>query len=137
MLSVAAILASGLMYWQDPEPARPTPTADRNSPWAVSASLDQRLKVTQDHNRALRHIAQEVVAGRLTLPEAAARYRDLNAANPDFDYRTFERGFAGANEEERCCRQVIARVEAELANDPERARDLKCQLEAVLETCRN
>jgi hypothetical protein len=133
MLSLAALLASGWLCLRDCEQARPGPTADTNSPWAESANLDQRLVAAQDRKRALRYIAQEVAAGRSTLREAALRYRDLNAANPGFDRRSFECGFRGDNDEERCCRQVIGRVESEVWLEPERACALRRQLEAVLE----
>ncbi|HEX5271812.1 MAG TPA: hypothetical protein VFW33_15045, partial [Gemmataceae bacterium] len=50
---------------------------------------------------------QGLLAGRLRLTEAAARFRDLNAT-ADPPVRPLCENYAGATEEERVCRQVIA-----------------------------
>src|SRR5262249_41885967 len=51
-------------------------------------------------------IADEVAAGRMGLLQAAARFRDLNAAGTTGGQDP-GRLFVGDSDEERCCRQVI------------------------------
>jgi hypothetical protein len=53
------------------------------------------------------------------LLEAAARFRALNRANPSFHWGRFRAAYPGGGDEERHCREVIARVETELGGaDP-------------------
>jgi hypothetical protein len=136
ILGLAALLAVGCLCLRDPDPSPPGLEAGDITPWWEAARLDTRFIMAEERRLTLRHIAQKVMDGRLTLREAARRYRDHNATNPGFDRRSFEVGFPGGNDEERCCRQVITRVECELGHAPERARAVRLQLEAVLEGCR-
>jgi hypothetical protein len=55
-------------------------------------------------------LAREVADGRLTLRDAAARYRELDEAAPGFHWEEFRRKYPGASDEERHCREVISFV---------------------------
>src|SRR5262249_8804642 len=57
---------------------------------------------------------RELLAGRLTLLEAAARFRALDRAPPAFDWEVFRSAYPGDSDEERHCRKVIGWVEVEL-----------------------
>ena len=52
-------------------------------------------------------IANKVFEGRLSLFEAADRYRDLNETNADFHWYGFRHLYSGDSDDERICRQVI------------------------------
>jgi hypothetical protein len=115
-------------------PSRESP--NELPPSAEPQNLERRLAAAQHRTLAKRRIAQQVAAGRLTLREAAERYRDLNATNPEFDRAAFGSKFPGPTEEVRCCQEVMGMVEVELGSEPERARCLRRQLEATLEAYR-
>jgi hypothetical protein len=134
-LAVAALVILLGFSLRDSEQPAPGEPANEN-PSSNSETLDRRLAAAQYRTEAKRRIAQQVGAGRLTLREAAERYRDLNATNPDFDRSAFESKFPGPTEKERCCQQVIAMVEVELVNERERARSVRKRLEASLEAYR-
>src|SRR5262249_35240772 len=63
---------------------------------------DQRAEVVR-RGEVMAAAVQEVIAGRLTLREAAACFRakicDLARENPDFQWETFRRAYAGASDE--------------------------------------
>jgi hypothetical protein len=77
---------------------------------------------------------EEVAAGRLSLVEAAARFRALEAGRPRNRYcRPAHELYPGDSEGERLCREVIAHVEARLAPQGRaRARQFAARLEAEL-----
>jgi hypothetical protein len=72
--------------------------------------LDEEVLAVQVRTALKDEVAEDVAAGRLTLVEAAARCRDLDAGASE-DYR---RGWLataeGRSDEERYCRQVLAHV---------------------------
>jgi hypothetical protein len=82
---------------------------------------------------AKRQVTEELLAGRITLPRAAARFRDINAA-PGAAGRPLEGNVPGATEEERLCRQVIswAAAQAELPRQPGSGLPTRDRLEAEL-----
>jgi hypothetical protein len=110
---------------------------------AVSRQIEQDQRdsdrITEGESAAQRRsalreqIVDEVRGDRMGLIEAAARFRDLNAAAgpacPELDQH-----FAGDSSDERCCRQVIAWVRASLLpQSPEEAARLTGVLEAELQ----
>jgi hypothetical protein len=64
-----------------------------------------------------REVTGRLVAGRITLAEAAALFRDINARRPKC-FPLFLEPFPGRTDEERVCRQVLAHVAAELSLSP-------------------
>ena len=63
-------------------------------------------------------LAGEVIEGRLSLVDAAARYRDLDEQPPPFSWSNFRSAYPGDSDDERHCRAVIVFVRAELASRP-------------------
>ena len=63
-------------------------------------------------NRAQTRIVQQVIAGQLTLLQAAERFRDLNEMDHEYRWDLFRRFVPGATDDERHCRQVIGYVAA-------------------------
>ena len=94
--------------------------------------LDRRIAATLRRSGVLRGIARAVVEGRLTLAEAAERFREVNESTPDFNRRTFRKAFPGASDEERYARWVIALAEGQCRGDGCRAREVAALLKAEL-----
>src|SRR5262245_44543068 len=71
------------------------------------------LELEQQRLGAVRRIAERqavvdaVVAGRMDLLQAAARFRHLNESLPEVSRDVIRAYFPGASDEERVCRQVI------------------------------
>lgn len=59
------------------------------------------------------HIVEDVIAGRLTLPEAADKFGELNSEAPE-SMTAVRLTIAGKSDKERLCREVIHRVKVEL-----------------------
>jgi hypothetical protein len=74
-----------------------------------SEALDHESRRTQQHLEMQLQVIRDLLENRLTLLEAAGRFRDLahpwTTGNP-----VFCMAFPGQTEEERFCRQVIAFV---------------------------
>ena len=63
-------------------------------------------------------VARAVIDGRLTLVEAVARFRAINASRPaNLPVRLDQ--YPGKTDEERVCREVISYVETRLPDQPE------------------
>jgi hypothetical protein len=89
---------------------RPLPEAAPGAPEEEVALLS---RLTQEK----RAVAGRLIAGKITLAEAAALFRAINARRP----KTFPlcpEPFPGRTDEERICRQVLAHVAAELSLSP-------------------
>jgi len=96
------------------------------------AALGPPCEVLVARARAKAHVTDEVLTGRLTLLQAAARFRRLDAQEPasKVDLRQH---FAGATEEERLCRQVIQWATAAAQDvSPTAAAPTRARLEAEL-----
>jgi hypothetical protein len=82
-------------------------------------------------------LAADVAAGRLTLLEAAAGFRELNSRWPPFDWRLWRQfihgRFSGVSDEEGLCRQVIGCAKSTLWQQPEKAEQVARRLEAELD----
>ena len=78
-----------------------------------SCKLDAQIEESLQRCKAKEDSARALIAGQLTLLEAAAGFRDVNASWPKA--RTFlQQAYAGLPYEHALCRQVIAYAEAEL-----------------------
>jgi len=73
---------------------------------------------------------REVLAGQMSLLEAAAHCRELTRSRPDFDERLEQLFRPGRSLEEKYCREVIELVQM---LQPEQAQDVTRRLEAELE----
>jgi hypothetical protein len=91
-------------------------------------ALLQRVDVRLAGKNAVADVVRE---GRLDLLEAAARFRDLNDADPSFEWDVFRQQTPGATDAERLCRSVIDFV-ANPPDLPPHQAELVRQLEAEL-----
>jgi hypothetical protein len=81
----------------------------------------EEYRRTLERLQARQQVVADVIAGRLRLMEAAARFRDAQGACPTED-------------DERLCRAVIGWVYLALSDRPERAEALSQELERELLT---
>jgi hypothetical protein len=85
---------------------------------------------------AKERVKADLLAHRITLLEAAARFRDLHLTGPLFDWGTWRialhRRFPNASDDERMCRYVIDGMEMMLTEGSEEARLVIGRLEAEL-----
>jgi hypothetical protein len=108
----------------------PAPAEQATRAGQEAEQLERRQQALLRLVAARRQVAADVIAGRLTLLEAAARFRDLNAETPAFE--DCNRIYPGNSPEERFCRLVIDQVESEMEEEPEQAAELRRRLEAEL-----
>jgi hypothetical protein len=95
-----------------------------------STEPDPLVRVVDLRFQKKQHIIDELVAGRLTLFEAAALFNHLNHEHP---VSLAAPWFPGDSEEERVCRQVIHGVRARLlSSSPENAHEWVAALEEDL-----
>jgi len=75
---------------------------------------------------AKQRVRADLLAHRITLLEAAARFRDLHLAGPPFDWDTWQfalrRCYPNASNDERICRYVIEGMQMMLSDGSEEAR---------------
>jgi hypothetical protein len=96
--------------------------------------LMAQLEIIRDRAEAKRQVVLEVLARRLTLLQAAAHFRRLNAEPPDLPGSAPEI-LPGRTENERYCRLILDRVrDASKDMAPSQAVELLHQLEDELET---
>jgi hypothetical protein len=96
--------------------------------------LKAQLRELPRIREAKRRIANDLIAGRLTLAEAAARVRELDRQTMDAPTysRVLKLHFPGASEEERICRKVIRHALNVVDPQSEAAAGLKERLETEL-----
>jgi hypothetical protein len=112
------------------------------APYRVVAREAQRLeklqREQQETDRALRgreEVMDALIAGRCSLPVAAAAFWGWNRSMSTFHWESFRRAFPAATEGERCCRHVIRHVACRLEETPDGGRAVVRRLEAELEEC--
>jgi hypothetical protein len=111
-----------------------------SSPWGDLAKEDGRSKALDqawaDTLRRMEEkpaLARSLAGGRLTLLEAAARFRDLDRGASDFNVEEFRHTYPGASDDERHCREAIAWVREEVLPDAPQAEAIAQCLEAELQ----
>ena len=128
VLAVSALAAS-LTFILDPCPpesdgaVQPLPSEAKGQ--AVPEILALRIG-------AKNHIADEVIAGRLSLVQAAALFGALNPIPPQCEMASWSFCFPAATEEELLCRQVLHWVGWALAEEQDRREATLARLEAEL-----
>jgi hypothetical protein len=91
-----------------------------------------------EHNRKKRAAVAELLARQLTLPEAAALFREIDRQPPKDSTRAGEVTFPGLSEAERYCRLVISYAEVVLEEQsPQRKAGEVARLEAELNALRD
>jgi hypothetical protein len=100
---------------------------------ARSADLETRLESSYRRLQAKRAVVSELLAGRLTLLEAAARFRDLDAGLPEFRDLLLQR-YPDVPYEVAVCRQVIEQARSvPRVRTPEQEASIVARLEAELQ----
>jgi hypothetical protein len=103
------------------ETPSPTDEKEEAADRAVRGRLDIKDRLTAD-----------VAEGRLSLLEAAARFRDLNREWSTFQLEAFRETWPGRSDDERYCRQIIYMVRAKLRDRPAEGLAVVVRLQAEL-----
>jgi hypothetical protein len=133
---IAFLAGFGLSFLTMPERQVQTP-APQPADVAEAPSTEElglQLEATQRRSQARLRIAQDLIADRLTLLEAAEHFRDLNEGMSAIQREQWREQFHGATDQERHCWQVLLWVDARLHQDPPRALAVVSRLEAELRT---
>jgi hypothetical protein len=126
-LGAATCFLCGVLFFQSepntPE-ASPTATAERGESldFEVSrrANLEERLVCVRHIISLQEQIASNLIAGRLTVADAATQFQELEKITPGANHEFFQRVYPGATDVERYCRQVIDRaVQIDVSAPPE------------------
>jgi len=117
--------------------AEPAPTSEWHQKVAEGQLLDDNLERSMRRREAKAAIVAEVIADRLTLLEAAAQFRDLNATWPRASHWLQQR-YPGVPYELALCLQIFDQVCIELRQCAPERRDrvvarLKAELQSDLE----
>jgi hypothetical protein len=119
---------AGLDWWSLPELCEEVRRGEQQL-----AEMGAQTQGAIERLRTRTKVIEDLRAGRLTLVQAAARFRRLNALTPagGLDLRGH---LVGATEEERLCRQVICWAEAaDRPEAPSIAEQTRERLEAELQ----
>lgn len=95
------------------------PAFDSGDPDAGDRERDELDRAVLRRTAEKGRLAAQVAEGRLALPDAAARFRDLDRQPPPLRWDQFRREYPGRSDEERHCREVIRYVRV-LPDRPER-----------------
>jgi hypothetical protein len=95
-------------------------------------ALQGEIDRTQERGLAKRAIVAELLAERLTLRQAAARFQELNATTPERQLARWREICPGNTDEERNCWAVLRYVGAELLDRPHEAQAVRLRLEHEL-----
>jgi hypothetical protein len=93
---------------------------------------DEQFRAIRRRIETKHRLAREVIDGRLTLLEAAARFRDLDLEPPPFAQNGLRCRYPGVSDDELHCREVIFFVHAELRDRPGTDAHIMARLEAEL-----
>jgi hypothetical protein len=99
---------------------------------ARGAELDKIHKDLGLRYHAKCAVALDLAAGRLTLPQAVAEFRAL-VQNPAWFWEGLRREEAGASDEERLYRHVVAWAESTVAEETEQRVAVAARLEVELQ----
>jgi hypothetical protein len=101
----------------------------------LEADLQGWIRVSEWRQQRKRQLARQVLAGQLSLLEAAAQFRALNDQPPALDGEVYRYAYPGRNVAERHCREVPRIVEQTLTDEGiaspavlDRLRDELCEL---------
>jgi hypothetical protein len=100
----------------------------------LDSLIERRLAVAKRRIEVRQRIAHEVMAGHLTLLQAAEQYRDLNETKVDFSPEVIRFRYSTSNDDECACRQVIEFVRQELRETPDKGKAIVEGLEKELAT---
>ncbi len=131
LLSTGLVAASGARKWRGRAPLPEAPGEE-----AREADLARRLRVARQRIDAKLAVVRRLLAGELTLLEAATRFRDINGEPADCPVPD-NHLWPSASPEEMLCRQVIVWAQAHARDDSSGAAGavvdrLEAELEALL-----
>jgi hypothetical protein len=131
-ICIGALFVHSQSGWQNQAslPEDDVPSATK----APRDDLDLRLAAAHRPSEARKRIARQVLAGKLSLLQAAVRYQDLNESYDDFCWEDFRTRYPGATDDEHACRQVIEFVKIELSDHPQLSGLTVTKLEQELES---
>src|SRR5262249_28652477 len=142
-VSLGACFAVLAAVWVHPDTR--TPGRDSPDPWGLEAfdpglQRERRRRAEIEGERdavfqcreAKIAVVFRVAAGRVSLREAAARFRDINASRRNFPWDRFREAHPGATDDERHCREVIRWVRWWVEEEQGSGRSLSRRLEAEL-----
>jgi hypothetical protein len=98
--------------------------------------MDAEYRVAAERLVARRRVAAALIAGRLSVYEAAARFHDMDQEQPDLYRKRLYLYYEGATEEERYWRQAVAFTAQQVPEGPEREavlRRLEDELQELLD----
>jgi hypothetical protein len=122
----AAVL--GLDFWNLPELG-----LELQRDEAHGTELDREAEAACRRVAAREEAVRDVLDGRLTLSQAAVRFRDLDATTPACTHGEIARRFPGIAEDERCWREVISWVAVAEGERPDGGHGVARRLSAELE----
>jgi hypothetical protein len=137
-VTLASVLAAPLLIYAgggaglDPRswvalPARLADECERH------AALTAQTQALSSHLLAKYNVTTDLANGRLSLAEAAGRFRQLDQECPGFSWERFRTIYPGATDGERHGREVICAVQCGLHLEPSRAATVVARLEAELQ----
>jgi hypothetical protein len=109
---VASVAAAGAVLWQGVDLPQVLRDQIRRA-----GDIRAQQETVSDRRQARRETLEALVAGRLTLLQAASRFKGLNERPPEC-MTAVRSTYEGASDEERLCRQVIAGVRGLLEDLP-------------------
>jgi hypothetical protein len=98
-----------------------------------SQELDKQLQVVLSRIEARRQVISSLLAGQMTLAEAVARFKELDAARSANEKEWLRRAYGAVSDEECCYRQVLRNVASQLRARPQQASEIEARLRAELE----
>jgi hypothetical protein len=101
----------------------------------VRAKLDEDMKEHQVVLQERTEVLNDVVEGRCSLLEAAARFRVLNTNAPHFAWERFYVYYLATSDQEAHCRHVIGTVTTYLEDRPDQGMAVIQRLEAEFQEC--
>jgi hypothetical protein len=121
VVALPGLLLCGLLWVSSRGPDRwPEPCRDLADALREGDRLDEAMRLIVRREEAKMGVVRDLLAGRLTLRQAAALFRDLDQGPPAFNWEEFRRAYPCDTDEERHCREVIDCVRGVLpANSPE------------------
>ena len=123
LYGVLAVVAGVVWHERD----IPRQMADEQEREAI---LDARLKVTLGRIDYRQKVVEDLIAGQISLPNAAAKFEELNATYAGGTAAVLS--FPGVSEEESRCRQIIGQVKVMFENRPSESSAIVERLEAEL-----
>jgi hypothetical protein len=133
LVAASAACCVALALWQGADsPAVPGSAGDADAHAQPNVEAVDVCRKAMQRAVEKQGLAAEVVEGRLSLVGAAARYRDLNAGEPAFNWQALRTTYPGCPDDELHCREVLSFVRIELQHRPEADPALAEHLEAEL-----